>query len=160
VPGSEMAMNMSFIDASGFSGMNTMAAPLAVVGTRAYVLLPEALVNLGAAVALQTSAEVLKNQIDGRFGSRTPVLITTALFCGFSDNHVQSNGDIDLVRLSADHVAANQNRLIAPRDTNCMTINARRYVVMGNMSTGDISVNQSGNLVPLPTPWKDLNIRL
>jgi len=33
-------------------------------------------------------------------------------------------------------------------------------VVMGNMSTGDISVNQSGNLVPLPTPWKDLNIRL
>jgi len=67
----------------------------------------------------------------------------------------------ELVSLSADHVGANNNRLMSRDDQNILTVQARRYVVMGNMTTGNIIVNSgtaSAGAIPLPEPWKSLNI--
>ena len=75
------------------------------------------------------------------------------------DNKVQSTTPDELVLLAAEHVAANNNRLMTTRfDGALMKVQAIRYVIMGNLSVGSISVIENGTINPLPEPWKSLNV--
>jgi hypothetical protein len=98
------------------------------------------------------------NRLDGFSSTTSAVILRMAEYCGFSDNEVSSNFAGPLAYMRADHVGANNNRLMTRDDLTIMVIDARGYVVMGNMTTGGISVIDDGAAGGLPEPWKSLNI--
>ncbi len=56
--------------------------------------------------------------------------------------------------IQADSVSASNNRMLGLSDLDSMSIEAKGFTVLGNMSSGNIRVNGSG----LPAPWAALNI--
>jgi len=137
----------------------TSSTPLITVDNNVYAVLATRLLNLGAT----NNISINGNRFDGTSGTAAAVEIVAPMYCGFIDNEVKSatSRNSELVSLSADHVGANNNRLTSRDDQNILTVQARRYVLMGNMTTGNIIVNSgtaSAGAIPLPEPWKSLNI--
>ncbi|MCF6256957.1 MAG: right-handed parallel beta-helix repeat-containing protein [Gammaproteobacteria bacterium] len=148
-------------EAAGSSIAATGSAPLISVNNRNYAVLATRLLNLSAT----NNISVNGNCFDGTSGISAAVEIVAPMYCGFIDNEVKSETPMknELVSLSADHVGANNNRLMSRDDQSILTVQARRYVVMGNMTTGNIIVNSgaaSAGAIPLPEPWKSLNINI
>lgn len=133
--------------------------PVVSINNMAYAVLSTKMVNLGTAALINNSVSVHGNRLDGSSSTGTAVMITVSRYCRFNDNEVKSTSAVTLVTLIADNVAANSNRLMTNgRDLSIMLIQARSYVLIGNMSTSDISVIESGSAKPLPEPWKSLNV--
>lgn len=134
------------------------SAPVVSVNNKAYAVLATKLVNLGAAELTNNNVSVTGNRLDGTSSTTAAVVIIAPMYCGFIDNEIKSTTPGDLVNLVADHVAANNNRLTTNDDLDILIIQARRYVIMGNMSTGNIAVIENGAVNRPPEPWKSLNI--
>ncbi len=134
------------------------AAPVVNVNNRAYALRATRLVNLGASTPGRQAVNITRNRLDGSSGSSIAVYILAPAYCGFIDNEVISDNPGALVVLSADQVGANNNRLMTSDDLDILIIQSRRYVIMGNMSTGNIGIAEDGEIKRPPEPWKSLNI--
>lgn len=134
------------------------SAPVVSINKKAYVVLATTLVNLGAVALTNNSITVNSNKLDGTSSSNLSVAISMATYCGFMDNEVTSLTPGTLVVLIADNVGANNNRLMTTDDKDILIVQASRYVLMGNMSTGFITVSSGGTTTPPPEPWKSLNI--
>ncbi len=135
------------------------SVPVVSINNKAYAVLPSNMVNLGATALSDNSLNVSGNSFDATSSSTVAVLIFVPAYCGFMDNKVQSTTPDELVLLAAEHVAANNNRLMTTRfDGALMKVQAIRYVIMGNLSVGSISVIENGTINPLPEPWKSLNV--
>jgi hypothetical protein len=133
-------------------------APVASVDNAAYAVMATRLVKLGSA-ARANNVSVNGNRLDATSSNTGAVFIRVAGYCGCIDNEVRSTSPSTLVMLSADHVGANNNRLMnRGGDMDILLIEARGYVLMGNMLTGMITVIENGTSGRPPEPWKSLNI--
>lgn len=166
VSGATAAMATNFDSLRAHTGMLATSlalmdsVPVVNVNNRAYAVLASRLVDLGAVALTNNSTTVSGNQLDGSSSTNVAVIIAVPMYCGFIDNEVRSDNSSPLVVLTADHVGANNNRLINRESKEILVIQARRYVLMGNMSTGGISVTSGGATTPPPEPWKSLNINI
>lgn len=134
--------------------------PVVNVNETAYAVLTTSLANLGTAALSNNNITVNDNHLDATSSTTSAAIISVSAFCGFSDNEVKSTNSDVLVHLVADHIAANNNRLLARIDGNILIIQSRKYAAMGNMSMGNIAVFENGTLTSLPDPWKSLNINI
>lgn len=134
------------------------SAPVVSVNNKAYAVLATRLVNLGTAALTNNSVSVNGNRLDGTSSTTVAVVIAVPMYCGFMDNEIKSTNPGYLVNLTADHVGANNNRLMTNNDMDILIIQAPSYVIMGNMSTGNIAVIENGAITRPPEPWKSLNI--
>ena len=134
------------------------SAPVLSVDNRAYAVTPTRLVNLGAVARTNNSIIVNGNYLDGTSSITAAAIISVSKYCGFIDNEVKSTNPGALVIIAADHVGANNNRLMTSDDLDVLVLQTRRYVLMGNMSTGNIAVIEGGVTKRPPEPWKSLNI--
>ncbi len=140
------------------SNINSQPRPF-TLGDSAYALLATRLVYLGKNELDQHSAIINNNYLDGRFSFTRAVIIRLPRHCGLTNNTIVSNQkETEIVNLEGDHIAANNNRITTNDNTDTMVIDARRFVVMGNMTTGKIIVIEDGIKTSLPDPWSALNI--
>jgi len=107
------------------------------------------------------SVTVQQNRLLGEATNQVMVRVDARQSVNFSGNEcigdsVAAANIGVLATLKADHVNASHNRLVGNSDNDVMLINSnKKFVVMGNMSTGNIRVNGGA---ALPSPWDALNI--
>jgi hypothetical protein len=133
-------------------------APVLNTGDWVYAVSATGLVDFGPAKLAYAKASVHRNYVDATTSNIGAVSMRMAHYCGFTDNEVISDYAGLLVYLAADHVGANNNRLITLDDLEIMHVDSHKYVVMGNMTTGRIMALLDGQLTELQDPWKALNI--
>lgn len=134
--------------------------PVVNINDKAYAVLTTKLINLGSVALTNNSTSIENNQFDGTSSTSTSIVIAVPMYCGFMNNEVMSNNAEKLIVLAADHVGANNNRLINRDSKESLLIQSREYVLMGNMSTGGILITSGGATTPPPDPWKSLNITI
>lgn len=148
------------VESNEFSALKKAAASAPVYGAkkRAYAMAATHIVDLGRAALSKNDISINDNKIDGTSSNTMSVFVTVARYCGLINNEIVSFDRGPLARVTADHVAVNNNRLMANAD-NILLVQSYSYVVMGNMHTsGNIKVFKDGSAVPLPAPWNALNV--
>lgn len=134
------------------------SAPVIGVSNAAYALSPRNLVNIGRLALARNNVTVRGNVLDSTTSSTDGVNVNVPMYCGFIDNEVRSETPGFLVDLTADHIAANNNRLMTTDDRDILRLECRRFVLMGNMTTGNIAIVEDGTIGRPSEPWKSLNI--
>jgi len=154
----------------GFDGLRTHArgfattavlmdsAPVIGINDTAFAVTPRNLINLGIRAISSNNVTIRGNHFDATSSSTAAVVVSVSQFCGFIDNEVRSASPGALVILSADHIGANNNRLMTTDDLDILVLQTQRYVLMGNMTTGNIAIMEDGVTTRPPEPWKSLNI--
>lgn len=133
-------------------------SPVVVSDRFAYVLSPSRLVNIGVRAAEDHSAMIGANQLDGSRSALPAAIVRVNQLCGFDGNQLWSDQVGLLAVVQAGQTRANNNHMHAPNDLDSMHIHSNRFVVMGNMSNGNIRVVINGQVQSLPEPWQALNI--
>jgi len=134
------------------------AAPMIYLNNLAYAAFENRVIKLGKP---SSNVTVNANRFYATSSRATAVLIITPNHCSFIDNEVtNTSSEIGmLVALLAETIGANNNRLIGTSDRNSMLLKSPHYVVMGNISSGNIVVDSdSGGTLPIPAPWNAINI--
>lgn len=170
VAGSSQTFTASDFTASDFTGnaevemrMSNPQLISAFVSsdTTAFAILNNGVLMLADQREIDPDVVVENNQIDARFTNKLAMIFSSPNYFGFINNTVRSDFRDLIIYGLADHIAANNNRIRGLGDSDVMFLGspARKYVVMGNMTTGNIRVfDENGQVSALPPPWSGLNV--
>lgn len=134
-------------------GLGRLFAPVVDNGGDAVLVTRNNIFRLSAN---RHAIDMRNNKLDGAT-STAACIIVFADDCRLSDNEITHDRAVLLAQVRSDLATINNNRFATNDDRDVLHITARQFVVMGNISTGNIRVRDGSNVQPLPQPWAPLN---
>jgi hypothetical protein len=105
------------------------------------------------------TASIHANRVRAQAALAPAVEVDSVTGCLFNLNDAESAAPtagvvVPVARIRCQHVSAGSNRLIGSGDLPTLALDAPRFAVVGNITSGPIEVNGA----QLPAPWNALNV--
>jgi len=143
-------------------GVSTFAGSVFVVSGKSFLLVNSRQLKVLSVRSRESgSVSIQQNRFIGENTNQIMVQVETTQSCQFMSNECIGSVEAAAANISllatveADHINASNNRLVGIGDSDVMRLNSNKFVVVGNMSTGNIRIGAGG---VLPAPWDALNI--